>query len=388
MAVDARRLWADAKPGLTKLWRLVGAFALAYLFMLLLITAWLQTSVSEKLAEVETADGAHLDYSSGYALWRAAQQNQDALGTLLKQQRVLIDKIEEATVAQTRALDAWQSTMESHDLMMRRLAAVPGCEFLRANQPGNLTTESVLSDLRACLDQGRGLSAAQRQTASELLGRADKFRAVDIEYRSKLNDAAALQRGLDRVTRNIAARSRTVPDRVKASEAFAEFAAFTDGRLGGGNFGSLPPAVIQILLAFVSGMFGALLVTLVLVVYPKAELKLSQGGSSIEARIFLGGLIALCVFVVLGGGTAVLGTSQGFGDGDANFLAFCAISILAGMFSDRVAQWLSGRADAFFSREDEDERGESAEGEAAEDEPAPKEEPSEEGKTAAPAAST
>ena len=55
--------------------------------------------------------------------------------------------------------------------------------------------------------------------------------------------------------------------------------------------------------------------------------------------------------VVLGGGTAVLGTSGGFGDGEANFLAFCAIGILAGMFSDRVAQWLSGRADAFFSRD-------------------------------------
>jgi hypothetical protein len=35
--------------------------------------------------------------------------------------------------------------------------------------------------------------------------------------------------------------------------------------------------------------------------------------------------------------------------GTANSMAFCAIAILAGMFSDRVAAWLSARADSFFS---------------------------------------
>ncbi|MGL4543439.1 MAG: hypothetical protein ACRCUI_13085, partial [Polymorphobacter sp.] len=32
---------------------------------------------------------------------------------------------------------------------------------------------------------------------------------------------------------------------------------------------------------------------------------------------------------------------------EANFMSFCAIGMLAGMFSDRVAQWMSARADMF-----------------------------------------
>jgi hypothetical protein len=108
---------------------------------------------------------------------------------------------------------------------------------------------------------------------------------------------------------------------------------------------------VQLLLAFASGLFGALLITLVLVVYPKNDLTLSSGEGGYGARILLGGLISICVFVVLGGGTAVLGTSGAFAEGEANFLAFCAIGILAGMFSDRVANWLSARAETFFTAE-------------------------------------
>jgi hypothetical protein len=110
---------------------------------------------------------------------------------------------------------------------------------------------------------------------------------------------------------------------------------------------ALPPSVTQILLAFVSGMFGALLVTLILIVYPNFQLTRVQ--ESYGPRILLGGLIALCVFVVLGGGTAVLGTASAFANGEANFLAFCAICILSGMFSDRAAAWLSERAATFFN---------------------------------------
>ena len=356
MPIKVLRVWEASKPGFAKLWRLAGAALLAYLFILVLITASLQTSVSKRLGELDISDKASLDYSSGYALWRATESNRQALNKLREQERELIDEIDAANDAKTRALNVWQASMETHDLLLQRLGSVTGCEFLRPRTARNISTEGVLSDLSTCLDQGTSLSATQREAGNELLGQKALFKKVDIEYRSKENDAAALQRRLDRVKINIGARSKPDPVQTAASKAFAELAAFTDGRLIGGQiFGSFPPAVIQILLAFVSGMFGALLVTLVLVVYPKHKLKLSTGGSGYEARIFLGGLISICVFVVLGGGTAVLGTSEGFGDGDANFLAFCAIAILAGMFSDRVAQWLSKRADAFFSREDEEE---------------------------------
>lgn len=375
MPVDTRGLWKKARPGAIWLWRVFAAAALAYLFILVLITASLQTSVSERLANLELPDGATLDYSAGYALWDAAERNRKALNDARKQERELIDSIDKANDEMTRALNVWSSSMESHDLLLQRLAGVPGCEFISRRAPGTLTTESVLSDLDTCLDLGTSVRAALREDGNALLQQAAQFRKADLDYRTKENEAAALKRRLDRVRLTITARSRADPVQATASKAFAELAAFSDDRLIGGRvFGSFPPAVIQILLAFVSGMFGALLVTLVLVVYPKHKLKLSTGGSSLEARIFLGGLISVCVFVVIGGGTAVLGTSEGFGDGEANFLAFCAIAILAGMFSDRVAQWLSGRADAFFSRDAAEEPEQEPE-EEPDEEPEPEPDP-------------
>lgn len=60
----------------------------------------------------------------------------------------------------------------------------------------------------------------------------------------------------------------------------------------------------------------------------------------------------MCVYVVLSGGAAILGTAGTLGDAPANVMTFCAVGVLAGMFSDRVAFWLSDRADVFFSRAD------------------------------------
>jgi hypothetical protein len=338
--------WKKWRPALVGSARVLGALVLAYLFILVLITASLQTSVSERLGKLAEP----VDYSSGYAQWRDAQDNREALATLRQRERTLVGQIDAANDEQAQSLITWRSSMETFELLLRRLSAVRGCEFTGERPSDSLTTESVLSDLRACLEQG-ALSPAQRRAAEDALSQSAAFREVDRLYQNKSNEVAALDRQLERVRSAIQARSTVDPAQARASEVFRELAAFTDGRLAGaGLFGAFPPAVVHILLAFVSGLFGALLVTLVLVVYPGNKLTLATGGGY-EARIFLGGLISICVFVVLGGGTAVLGTSGGFGDGEANFLAFCAIGILAGMFSDRVAQWLSGRADAFFSRD-------------------------------------
>jgi hypothetical protein len=107
--------------------------------------------------------------------------------------------------------------------------------------------------------------------------------------------------------------------------------------------------MLQILLTFVSGLFGAVLITFVLLVYPNGTLKLAHTTET-WTRILLGGMIALCVYIVLLGGTAILGTNTGIIAAGTNYMAFCGIGILAGMFSDRVAGWLSDRADTFFNR--------------------------------------
>lgn len=111
---------------------------------------------------------------------------------------------------------------------------------------------------------------------------------------------------------------------------------------------SIPPSLMQIFLSFSGGLFGALLLTLILAVYPNNDLRFAAG-EGYWNRILLGGLISVSVFVVVGGGVAVLGPRDTLSTGGSNFLAFCAIGILAGMFSDKVAKWLSDRAQIFVT---------------------------------------
>jgi drug/metabolite transporter (DMT)-like permease len=79
----------------------------------------------------------------------------------------------------------------------------------------------------------------------------------------------------------------------------------------------------------------------VIFVYPESRFKFTRS-SSYAGRILLGGLIALGVFVLLFSGVAVLGGSDT--GNSQNLMAYSAIGILCGMFSDQAAGWLSERS--------------------------------------------
>ena len=104
----------------------------------------------------------------------------------------------------------------------------------------------------------------------------------------------------------------------------------------------VPPALTGIILASVSGLFGALLITLILFVYPDNRYKFTRT-KSYYGRILLGGLIALGVFVLMFSGVAVLAGPNASGSAQ-NLIAYGGIGILAGMFSDQAAGWLSDRS--------------------------------------------
>ena len=350
MPLTAGQVWRAVKPIGAGASRIAGAALLAYAFILVLITASLQMSVTERLASFQPA----LDYNSGYSLWQESESNRKSLVTLRKEERGLFENLAVAGRKEANTLGKWNSAIAPILALDRRFSTIPGCDS--RVKPGDLQFNAnvLLADLHTCVGLG-DLNASQRQSALDILADDTSIRLIDQELTSATDNRTRAKDDHDRATQSIARLSKTTQARADAAMAFRELDSFTHSRLiGSGLLGDFPPAVMHILLAFVSGMFGALLVTLVLVVYPQNDLKLSTGGGGYAARIFLGGLISICIFVVLGGGTAVLGTSGGVGDGDANFLAFCSIGILAGMFSDRVAQWLSGRADAFFSRKDPD----------------------------------
>ena len=98
----------------------------------------------------------------------------------------------------------------------------------------------------------------------------------------------------------------------------------------------------RIILASVSGLFGALLITLILFVYPDNRYKFTRTNSYF-GRILLGGLIALGVFVLMFSGVSVLSGPNASGSAQ-NLIAYGGIGILAGMFSDQAAGWLSDRS--------------------------------------------
>ena len=345
MPIDTHRVWRAARPALAGAGRLIAGAALAYAFILVLFTASLQTSISERLAALQPSQ----DFSTGYSLWEESMRNARTLAELRERERALQAVIDGAERKEGEALSEWRSAMEPMFALQRSLGSVEGCTVRLQGTEQEISADTYLADLRSCVDS-ENLGASRRQAALEILAQAASIRQLERTTMNAMSDRQRAYRDWEQVQFAIGNRPKADPARTEASRVFRELDSFSRGQLPGSGIGKFPPAMVQILLAFVSGMFGALLVTLVLVVYPKSDLTLSAG-AGFAARIFLGGLISRCVFVVLGGGTAVLGTSGGFGDGEANFLAFCAIGILAGMFSDRVAQWLSGRADAFFSRD-------------------------------------
>ena len=147
----------------------------------------------------------------------------------------------------------------------------------------------------------------------------------------------------------IKAAQDTVAAAAKASNALQIVTLLDQSFVGIFGLTHIPPALMQIMLCFLSGLFGALLITLVLLVYPNNDLSFTQT-NSFWNRILLGGLIAVGVFVLIAGGVGVLGSSEAILSGQNNFLSFCAIGMLAGGFSDRFAKWLSDNATMLVSK--------------------------------------
>lgn len=119
-------------------------------------------------------------------------------------------------------------------------------------------------------------------------------------------------------------------------------------------FIALPPALMGIMISFTSGLFGAQLITLILVVYP-GRIPNAAKTDIYWTRLFVGGLVALGVFVMLFSGVAVLNASNGTAVAQ-NVMAYAAIGILSGMFSDRAAAWLLSQS-MFDASNDDDANG-------------------------------
>jgi hypothetical protein len=322
--------------------RLIASLLIWLVFMIFLMTAVTQQSVSARVDK--TALG--LGYSGTLAMVKDVKLRQMERPDLLRQQAELLrqlttaEKTEEA--AQGKYQDGWDDALPA----LKRLSRIyPDCEIaFDAAKPVPYGARAVLwNQAKLCAEE-------HAKDQSTLVGEFKKSPFPSLRREALVASAATtkIKKQLDEVAASLAKATNPTADEVKA------IASFRDADVLRGFFLTrwlvdFPPPVLQLLLSASAGAFGALLITLILLVYPKTSLNFSTSGGFWE-RIMLGGFIAVCVYIVLLGGTAVLGTAS-FDQGGANYMTFCAISVLAGMFSDRVAHWLSSRADLFFKDE-------------------------------------
>lgn len=321
--------------------RVLGSLLLAYAFIVVLMTAAAQSQVASRLSDLQPK----LEYSSGYALLLSYEDTLLMTTPLRRDRRWLVVELSRLKQLHARHYDVYVQ-LSAPLQSLRRPALIQACNI--SNAPDALDATTIFA-MRQCV-KNPSLPAQIKSELEEFLGSSPALLQSISDWQASNRDLQARQAELASVESQIKSFEAVPKATIDVRAAFNEIDILRNrSYLGGDVLVGVPPSITQILLSFFSGMFGGLLLTLVLIVYPKTDLRLSSPESSYGARILLGGLIAVCVFIVLGGGTAVLGTASAFAEGKANFMAFSAVSVLAGMFSDRVAHWLSERADTFFA---------------------------------------
>lgn len=327
--------------------RVIGAVLVAYLFIMVLLVATAQQKVVESLAK----ENVGYDYSVAVRYYFG----RDSLSALRGENgAALRDSTTRLRKAGDRLADADQTLLAQSadlrdDLIHLATYGCPSPPFAADSIPEPAALLSAAHGVRHCVAESADTNAGLRQTASEV----DEGEAA---VRKSVDDIAAINRemadqkdqikALDDERAGIAEEIGTA---AKASGIIAILRVFEDSSWPlAKQLVYVPPALMAIILAFASGLFGALLITLVIFVYPENRFNFTRS-ESYGGRILLGGLIALGVFVLLYSGVAVLGGEET--GNPQNLMAYSAIGILSGMFSDQAAGWLSekssfGKSDA------------------------------------------
>lgn len=320
--------------------RFLGVIFVIYAFAVVLMVGAAQQQVSAALVSMK----ADVGYSAAHARILELEQLRREVDGLIAQERTLLEEQRETEFKYQELVSDSDTAWSEVDAALQPLIASGLCTVNSGKDQMALWHAA-----RRCLAH-ESLSAADGMALQAALNRSPSAEAL---HQRKLAQGRVADRAYNQLQ---ATRASITATREKVREGQALRAAFEemgvlrrDWLPGAALLVYFPPTLVQILLALVSGLFGALLITLVLAVYPKSSVKFA-GGEGFGARILLGGLIAVGVFIVLRGGVSVLGTPAELSTAPSNVMTFCALGILAGMFSDRVAFWLSEKAEIFFAR--------------------------------------
>lgn len=327
-------------------WRLAGSAAIAIAFLIFLTVA----SAQHEAVKALEGSKAGLSYSVARDVVSKAEDDR-ARQQRLKDKNELLNNDTHKRESDRFALDSDRfARLQDVDLIARSIVRSGQCDMLPANaQLPAVTDLTVWKKVQLCAQQGSVPPNVVKSITDLTAPDANPFtiqqrlEKLDLDIKDNADTVAANKIEIDQLSTSISsaelARNGLQDVLILDRNIFVRLL----------NLTSLPPRVLPIFLTFFAGLFGALLITLVLVVYPNNDLHLT-GSNSFWYRIGLGGLIAVAIYVVLGGGLAMIGSNDSVAIGDTNFMFFCAIGILAGMFSDRAAGFLSNSAGVLSSQ--------------------------------------
>lgn len=333
------------RPGMVFALRTLFGAVIVYLFLVVLIIANAQQHVVASLAD--GVGGENLSYGQAMFRYRAAE----ALRVNLREtgdEWKKADAAADGERAQFVTVDnQYQPRVQEVQDLAARLQN-SACAFDADSAQRPIELYRVVADC-----DSTGLKPQLATLIQQMQARTPAFPTLAENWRTQKQVVDAKQAIADQLSKRMADINRQLADPKigDVEQAFAETRAL-DGSwyLLNANVESFLPFVVQLWLALTSGMFGAMLVALIIMVYPNN----SQGFTRTEgfyARVVVGGLISICVYLVLGSGSSLLGSSGALDVSSTNVMAFCAVGVLSGMFSDRVAFWLSQRAGSFFGKD-------------------------------------
>ncbi|HYW17417.1 MAG TPA: hypothetical protein VE891_14855 [Allosphingosinicella sp.] len=320
--------------------RAIVAILVTYAFIVVLLVATAQQKVDNGL----TRGAVGYDYSVAVryyfgkeSLRNTVRDNSEAMKQSTARLRAANDRLHSAN----RMLAAESADLEED---LGRLTAA-GCPAPHAPQtsptPAELVAMAVATQ-HCAAERGSANPAIAPVAAEVLKGQRSVQKSLDDSAGLK-RDSDDIQDRLDLLHAERIAIDKRLEAAARSGDIIAVLKVFEDSRWPlARQLVYVPPILTGIILASVSGLFGALLITLILFVYPDNRYKFTRT-TSYFGRILLGGLIALGVFVLMFSGVAVLGGPSASGSAQ-NLIAYSGIGILAGMFSDQAAGWLSDRS--------------------------------------------
>lgn|GEM_PF-1298545 len=332
--IASARSWADWAA------RAVVAILVTYVFIVVLLVATAQQKVDDAL----TKEAVGYDYSVAIryyfgkeSLKNVVGENSQAIKQSTGQLRAANDRVQAANrVVTAQAADLAED--------LARLTAA-GCPAPPAPEtpptPAELVSMAAATQ-HCAAEQGEANPAIPPVASEVLAGQRDVQKTLDDSAGLK-RDSDDIQDRLDLLQAERNQIDKQLEAAARSGDIIAVLKVFEDSQWPlARQLVYVPPALTGIILASVSGLFGALLITLILFVYPDNRYKFTRT-KSYYGRILLGGLIALGVFVLMFSGVAVLAGPNASGSAQ-NLVAYGGIGILAGMFSDQAAGWLSDRS--------------------------------------------